>query len=382
MGLQDMCLCCGKSNHNAKECRSRDKLKCTSWKRNGHVAKVCITTLQKKDVQMVHFSDDDFDENFEINLIDSKYKIYDVAYTEDNLSKKIHVSVKLENKLQKFELDTGSAVSILSKKDFKSLNLEYNIKKCHSIRFRTYNKEIIVPEGYIEIPITYKDNSCIDVLYIVSQDLSPILGRVWIRKLNIIDLPPSTQDDNILQIQSEENILNTFSDIFTQEIGKIPDVKCTLKFLPDSTPVYQPPRPVPYALIPKVDAELDLLEKQGIIERVEYSQWGTPLVIVPKPNGTVRLCADNKNTVNKQLCKLNYPIPKVEDLFNKLHGSWYFCVLDIYKAYLHIMLDDESSEIAALSTHRGTYRTKRLFFGIATGPRLNGQHHVRSALIP
>jgi len=40
---------------------------------------------------------------------------------------------------------------------------------------------------------------------------------------------------------------------------------------------------------------------------VENAQWGTPLVPIIKPNGTVRLCADYKTTINKCLDDDNYP---------------------------------------------------------------------------
>ncbi len=89
---------------------------------------------------------------------------------------------------------------------------------------------------------------------------------------------------------------------------------------------------------------------------------------VPKPDGTVRICANYKVTVNKQLHDARHPIPRIDDIFNKLRDGSYFCTLDIYKAYLHLPVDNESSKIQTISTHRGTYLVKRLFFGIKLAP--------------
>lgn len=76
------------------------------------------------------------------------------------------------------------------------------------------------------------------------------------------------------------NIITRYPEIFKNKIGCIPDVKISLKSKEGSTPIYKPPRPVPYALQQKVDAEIDLLIEEGIIEQTEFNQWGTPLVIV------------------------------------------------------------------------------------------------------
>lgn len=87
-----------------------------------------------------------------------------------------------------------------------------------------------------------------------------------------------------------------------------------------------------------------------------------------KPDGNIRICADYKVTVNPQLHDNRYPIPKIENIFNKIKNGNYFCTMDLYKAYLHIPLDEESSKIAAISTHRGTYAVKPLFFGLKRAP--------------
>lgn len=110
------------------------------------------------------------------------------------------------------------------------------------------------------------------------------------------------------------------------------------------------------------------MEHAGIISKVERSDWGSPLVIIPKSDGGVRLCVDYKVGVNPKLVSANYPIRRVDEILNKLKGARYFCRLDLFKAYLHIKVDKESSQIQTISTHRGTYLVNRLSFGIKTAP--------------
>ena len=66
-------------------------------------------------------------------------------------------------------------------------------------------------------------------------------------------------------------------------------------------------RPVPYALKPKVEEEIENLENMGILQKVETSEWATPIVAVPKKNGKVRICGDFKVTINPQLNVDQYP---------------------------------------------------------------------------
>ena len=71
----------------------------------------------------------------------------------------------------------------------------------------------------------------------------------------------------------------------------------------------------------------------GAIEKVRYSDWATPVVPVPKPDGTVRVCGDFKITVNPMLHIDQHLIPKAEDLFATLAGGKKFSKLDLFQAY-------------------------------------------------
>ena len=80
-------------------------------------------------------------------------------------------------------------------------------------------------------------------------------------------------------------------------------------------------RPVPYAIRAKVDQELDRLEREGSIERVDSAEWASPVVIVRKKNGDIRLCADFKVTINKFIDPQKHPIPNPTNLLSSLAGE-------------------------------------------------------------
>ena len=120
----------------------------------------------------------------------------------------------------------------------------------------------------------------------------------------------------------------------------------------------------------KVEVEIDRLVKEGILEPVQFSEWGTPIVPVLKKDNTVRICGDYRLTVN-QACKLDkYPVPRIEDLCTKLAGGKVFTKLDMSQAYLQLPLDEESKDYTTITTQKGLFRYTRLPFGIASSPAI------------
>ena len=84
----------------------------------------------------------------------------------------------------------------------------------------------------------------------------------------------------------------------------------------------------------KVEAELDRLHQQGIIEPVQFLDWAAPIVPILKQDGSVRICGDYKLTVNAVAKLDTYPLPRIDDLFTSLSGGKYFSKLDLAQAYL------------------------------------------------
>lgn len=79
-------------------------------------------------------------------------------------------------------------------------------------------------------------------------------------------------------------------------------------------------------------------------------ELGTPSVPIPKPNGGLSLCTDYRSTTNPHLLDARYPIPKIQDIYQKMK----FLQVCVYKANLHVGTDDERFKVAAISIHRGT----------------------------
>ena len=146
--------------------------------------------------------------------------------------------------------------------------------------------------------------------------------------------------------------------------------RAKLHVCPSTTPKFFKPRPIPFTIKDIIGAELDKMEKAGVLEKISHSEWAAPIVTVPKKDGTYRICGDYKVTVNSALDVDQYPLPNPTDLFASLAGGQKFSKLDLSRAYQQLLLDDDSKNFTTINTHQGMYRYTRLPFGIASAPAI------------
>ncbi|XP_055918976.1 uncharacterized protein K02A2.6-like [Eupeodes corollae] len=105
-----------------------------------------------------------------------------------------------------------------------------------------------------------------------------------------------------------------------------------------------------------------------ILSPVKFSKWASPLVVVVKKNGDIRLCADFKVSLNKVTDMEHYPIPNVDDMLASLEGGSVFCVLDLTGAFQQLKIAPESQEFCTVNTHLGLMRYNRLTYGLKSAP--------------
>ena len=127
---------------------------------------------------------------------------------------------------------------------------------------------------------------------------------------------------------------------------------------------------MPYALKPKVEEELRRLQNEGILTKAEWSEWATPIVPVPKKDGSVRLCGDYKITVNPELQAEQYPLPRIEDIFANLAGGQKFSKIDLRQAYHQIEMEEDSKKYLTIDSNMGLFQYNRLVFGITSAPAI------------
>ena len=97
------------------------------------------------------------------------------------------------------------------------------------------------------------------------------------------------------------------------------------------------------------------------------TEWVSPLVVVPKTDGDVRICVDMRRA-NSAIERERHPIPTIEEVLYDLNGSTVFSKLDLKWGFHQVELDKRPRQITTFVTHRGLYRYKRLMIGVTSAP--------------
>jgi hypothetical protein len=104
------------------------------------------------------------------------------------------------------------------------------------------------------------------------------------------------------------------------------DIEFVIELKTGTAPIYKTPyKMATLELAELKDAIKELLEK-GFIHP-SSSSWGAPVIFVLKKDGTQRLCVDY-HALNEVIVKNKYPLPRIDDLFNQLHGACVFSKIE------------------------------------------------------
>ena len=275
----------------------------------------------------------------------------------------VYSTVEVNGTPISIEVDSGSSYSLLNSDWWNCLGKPI-LRQGTILKDVSPNLIPVLGVAKVEVRLSNQSKQ-LRVVCLDRPDSASLLGHEWIAEFNLLSVYP-TQPETVPT--SLTSLLTKFSDLFdTSTLPPIKGFKAHLHIKPNSNFKLFKPRPVPYVLRPKVEAELDRLESLGIISKVETAEFSTtPIVPVLKPSGQVRICGDFKVSVNQYLDLTQYPLPHIEEVFERLSGGQVFSKLDLPDAYHQVELDDKSKRHVVITTHRGLYRYNRLFFGLSS----------------
>ncbi len=184
------CYRCGRGSHIASECRFKDET-CRKCNKRGHIQRVCRAWKNKDNVEAsqrvtygkksrsVHAVEDTSGSESESGL--ASLEICNINGGDKNA---IWLTPEINGKPVKMELDTGSAVSVMSqlkwKKHFKDIKLHKT-----TLSLKTYTGERINPLGVTPVTVSYNNQECVLDLYVVQKGGPALWGRDWLRKLKV-----------------------------------------------------------------------------------------------------------------------------------------------------------------------------------------------------
>ena len=163
------------------------------------------------------------------------------------------------------------------------------------------------------------------------------------------------------------HLLKKYENIFDGSLGEWETDPVDFELKDDAKPHSQRHYPVPHLYKKTFKKELDRLEKLGVLEKVQQSEWGSPTFIVPKKDGRIRFVSDFRR-LNQKLKRKPYPLPRISDTLQQLENFKYATSLDMNMGYYHIRLSTEASHMCTIITEFGKYRYKRLPMGVTCSP--------------
>ena len=149
--------------------------------------------------------------------------------------------------------------------------------------------------------------------------------------------------------------LAAYRDVFPNALpdGLPPsrEVDHRIELVPGSSPQSRPTIRLSATELAELKKQLIELEAAGFI-RPSKSPFGAPILFVKKKDGTMRMCIDYR-ALNRITVKNSYPLPRVDELFDRLQGARYFSKIDLRSGYHQIRIAPEDVPKTAFRTRYG-----------------------------
>ncbi|KAL0869533.1 hypothetical protein ABMA27_005803 [Loxostege sticticalis] len=190
----------------------------------------------------------------------------------------------------------------------------------------------------------------LEVRCVTNCDYSPIDS-------SDLDIDESLSADDISRLTT---LLNQYRSCFSfslGELGKTDTVEMSIKLKDDTPVVFRPYRLSVHERSQVRDMVQDLI-RHGIV-RPSTSSYSSPIVLVRKKNGEVRMCIDYR-ALNRKTVKENYPLPRVDDQLDDLAGFKYYTTLDLKSGYYQIQINENDRHKTAFITPDGHLEFNRM----------------------
>lgn len=177
-----------------------------------------------------------------------------------------------------------------------------------------------------------------------------------------VDVNPQLSAEQKKQLT---HVLQKFEDVLQSKPGLTHVLEHDIRMV-NEKPVQVKHRQIPYKMEDSIDKEVSEMLKMNIIEPSE-SPFCSPVVIVPKKDGTNRFCIDYR-LLNSQTIFDSEPMPDTDEMFSKLSGHKFFSKIDLSKGYWQVKLTESSKPKTAFKTGKGLYQFRVMPFGLVTAP--------------
>ena len=234
------------------------------------------------------------------------------------------------------------------------------------IRSLEHDHKVLTLDEALHLPSLAKDeNGSVTSCNAPVQAVFNIPDRID-QIVDALSLPVTKlSSDQAVQLKA---LVAEFPDVFAlsdAELGRTDLIKHSID-TGDHAPIKQQPYRTPIIRRALISEMVNNMRREGIVQP-SVSPWASPIVLVPKKDGTYRFCVDFRrlNAVTK---KDVYPLPRIDDILDTLGESRFFSSLDLASGYWQVELDHESRQKSAFTTYCGLFEFVRMPFSLCNAP--------------
>jgi hypothetical protein len=164
-------------------------------------------------------------------------------------------------------------------------------------------------------------------------------------------------------------VVNEFPDVFPEELPGMPsdrDIEFVIELKPGTAPIHKTPFRMTTPELAELKKHIKELLEKGFIYP-SSSPWGAPVIFVLEKDGTQRLCVDYR-ALNEVTIKNNYPLPRIDDLFDQLCGACVFSKIDFRSGYHQLKVRECDILKTPFVSRYDLYEYTVMSFGLTKAP--------------
>jgi Reverse transcriptase (RNA-dependent DNA polymerase) len=207
-----------------------------------------------------------------------------------------------------------------------------------------------------------------------TEDVSAILqdvvrdgDPVETEGLQIANDPILKEEQDLEWVQLIEDFKDVFPD---DQPGAVPDraVQLEINLEPGTTPASKPAYRLSPPEMDELKAQLTVLLEKGLILQ-STSSWESPVLFAPKANGGIWMCLDYR-ALNKGTVKDMNPIPRVDEIFDRLQGAHNFSTPNLWSGYYQIKVRVSDIPKTCIRTRYGSFEFLMMLFDVTNAPSM------------
>lgn len=311
---------------------------------------------------------------------DLKKNVVDSIIT-DSIDKRPYVDVEIQGKIMRGLLDSGANICVLGagcEKLIEENTLKFRNLPCS---LSTANGEKVRIFGHIRVQVKFNNKKRYMTFHLAPNLKQQLyLGTDFWDKFNIKPIIVDEIDGNVsFEVDSNrheltlkqkeilESVIKLFPSSEIKGLGKTSLLMHEID-VGSAKPIKQRYYPVSPIIQADLDKEIDRMLKLGVIE-ISKSSWSSPVSLVRKSNGKVRMCLDARK-LNEVTVKDSYPLPNIEGLLGRLDKTRYISSIDLKDAFWQIPLHPASRDKTAFTVpDRPLFQFTVLPFGLCNSPQ-------------